>query len=476
MRDIFLHTVIVVVILASFVEAGTYDLGKLLKAGLKNSHDLKIVEEEMLKADAQIMEVKGGAMPSIDLSANYQYAIKQFVPYDFDVGGMGMGSSSGTVTDALDPNEATNNDYILAGSIDGILSAFSAFGSMDFTLPKNTVSFSLSLTQPIFAQGKVLTGLKIAKSYQLGLMCKYEAKHSEVSASIIKLFYGGLLAQKNLEIQTSAVALAKETHRLTLIRFAIGKGSELDTLSSRLHLEKAEVEYQDALGGKKMAFETIIKMTGIDDNIDEMELEGNFPESEYTVGLDNAISAMYEKNRQLSQLKSAEEVQELLVKISKSDYLPMVYCGGSLGKITMFDFDDRVNWQDDQKVFLGMSMNLFSGLKRFNKVRQAQSDLRSFEQTKTQAEDGLELATRKAWEDMETAHKKLKQTEVILSLAEKGYNISKKAYEVGSQTFLDFQRAELDFNGARVALNAAKFAYHSAIVDLKVLMGELVAE
>jgi hypothetical protein len=36
---------------------------------------------------------------------------------------------------------------------------------------------------------------------------------------------------------------------------------------------------------------------------------------------------------------------------------------------------------------------------------------------------------------------------------------------------LDFQQGELELNEARLGLNRARFDYHSAVVDLRVLMG-----
>jgi outer membrane protein TolC len=80
--------------------------------------------------------------------------------------------------------------------------------------------------------------------------------------------------------------------------------------------------------------------------------------------------------------------------------------------------------------------------------------------------------TRSVWEDLETSRKRLDQARAVGALAEKAYTISKKAYELGGITLLEFQNSEQQVNNARLALNAAQFGFHSAVVDMRLLMGD----
>ncbi|MBD3393272.1 MAG: hypothetical protein GF418_14200 [Chitinivibrionales bacterium] len=485
LRDCMRLACVAAALCAAGGSAKTYTLKDLHLAAIDNSEELKVVKEEIEKADAQIDEARSGAFPTLDFNTNYQYSFAQYVPYGSDDLGMdtaGMGARLDALYDgfaqALPEPYATDIQVLGPAITQGTLAEIGqTFSEMiDFELPPHTLTFGLSLQQPIFAQGKVTTGLRIARHYQAGLLCKYEAAEEKVCAEITKLFYGALLAGRNVEIQQEAVALATETHRLTRVRFSVGRASELDTLVSRLALEKSQIDYRDAQTRKRVTFDALIKASGVMDNIESMQLEGDFPEDDYRIELEEALSRTRTGNKKLVQLQSGQEIQEQLVRLAKTDYLPMVYCGASVSKISQFDEFSDIQWYDDQKVFAGLTLNLFSGLKRTHKLRQARADQRSFEQTRQQATEGLELATRSAWENVETSREKLTQTKAVLSLARKGYDISKKAYEVGQITLLDFQKSELELNGAKMALNAAKFAFHSAVLDLKVLMGEYSGE
>jgi outer membrane protein len=128
---------------------------------------------------------------------------------------------------------------------------------------------------------------------------------------------------------------------------------------------------------------------------------------------------------------------------------------------------------NDQKIFLGMTLNLFNGLKTPQKVKQAYADQKKFVLVRKQAEEGLELAVKNAYEQYALSRDQLRLTENVVKLAQKGYDVSRIAYEVGSRTLLDMQNAELELSKAKIASNGARLAYHLAVIDLKQLMGQM---
>jgi outer membrane protein TolC len=346
-----------------------------------------------------------------------------------------------------------------------------------FSSPDNTMAMTISLTQPIFAQGKVTTGLKIAKVALNTIKIKYEETKQTLTANVSKLYNAALLAQRNAEIQKEAIALATESHHLAVLRLTIGKGTELDTLVSRLNLEKALMDERSALAQKQTVLQALIMTTGVPATLDNFAISGELVESTYSIELSQARDMVATQNKKLMQLDGAMGIQKHLVSLAKSDYLPLVYCGGSTGKIYQFDKDKPLDWSaegaSDTKVFIGMSMKLFNGGQRMQKVTQARADERTMELTKEQAEKGLELATVNAYEALQTMHQQLEAVQSILALAQKGYDISKKAYEVGSITVLQFQDSELQLNQSKLAYNAALMGYNNAVIDMKVLTGQI---
>jgi outer membrane protein len=462
-KKIFLTTVIYILCCSYRVSATTYTLDALLEFGFENAQEIKLVEEEMKKADAQIKEYYGMALPVLEFSSQYQFAPKQFNPL-----GTAEGTEDMSITELLEESGVSqiseSGAFIIGNVLDGMMSGL--------TPKKHMASIGVSLTQPLFSQGKVLSGIRIARLYNRSLLCKWQDAKMQVKARITKLFYSGLLSEKITAIQENAITLSEETHRLAVLRLQTGNGTELDTLKTRWHLENARIKHQESLKQRRMAFDALIKVCGVPDNVEDMKLEGDFPDDNYSIEMDVALQRVQSENKQIIQLNVSREIQKHLVKIAKKDYLPVVYCGGSLSKITQFNVDEDVVWQDDQRIFIGLSYTLFRGMRRAYSIKQAKATERMVVHGRELAIEGLELATRNAWEDLETSRKNLDQAKSQLALAEKVYSISKKAYEVGQITLLEFQDSEQNLNGARIALNAARFGFHSAAVDLRLLTAE----
>ncbi len=452
--------------------AGEYTLDDILEAAYRNSEALKVSEEKLIKAREQIREARGGALPTLEASAQYSHAFEQYIPFGGGDGGLGFGAGGGSLVDTVMKSGGDQADALIAGTLDGILGAFS---DIDFTPPANSINLGLTLQQPLYAQGKVGLGLKIARTYREGLEEAHEQTRDSVAAEVSKLFYATLLAAKNAEIRGRGLELSRESHRLSVIRAAAGKASAIDTLSSRLAFEKARVELRSARAEYRMAKEALLTQTGIDDDTDDMRLAGDIPEPDFDIDEKQALTLLRNENRTLRQLSHTLELQEHLVTLAQTDFLPMIYCGGSLSRIASFDtrreLGNSAYWYYDSRVFVGLNLTLFKGTQRFRKVSRARSDYRSFSHVKQQAEKGLELGVKGLAEQLQTQKEELRSTRSILALAEKGYRISKRAYEVGSRTLLELQKAELELNSARMALAAAQYQYYSTVVDLKMLMG-----
>jgi outer membrane protein TolC len=438
------------------LSARTYTLTELIEAAFRNSPRIKAIQEELIKADAARIEAAGGFLPRVDLSARYQYTHAQHSPIDFERA----------------HEKATQH---LPGFID-MGEFFEAFSS-ELTDPvDHTTSLYLTVTQPLFAQTAILYRYQIVKHQERSLLCVYQSAQQRVKASVIKLFYRALLARKNEEIQGEAVELADEGHRLTVLQFELGKGSEIDTLRSRLHVEKTQIDHRSAESARRTAWRALIKASGVPETEGTLSIEGHFPSEEYSVPLAEALETARTNNKGLGKLQSAESIRELRTKMAWGSFFPRLTVGGAVGKAGLYDDGDPGRWEDDARVFATLSLNLFDGFGKPQRLRQALSEQRRFDWEKEQVYDSLELAVQAAWEEVGTNRRVLDKSTALVELAEKAYAASHDAYKVGAATQLDLQRSELELRSARLVLNESQFAYHSAVVDLRVVMGTALVE
>lgn len=449
----------------------TFTLDTILIEAYQNSNELKILEEELKKADAQVGEALGGAFPVISTSINLSHSFKQFNAFatqDNDIE-----NQRPSVSSMLD-SAATGNDKVLASAIDNIPE------STPNTAPHlqdNSLSLDLSIRQPLFSQGKVGIGMKIAKTYQATLLCRYQSEKKKIKASVIKAFYSALIGQEYAKIHAEAKRLAQETHRLAKVQFTNGKSTQLDTLSSLIALENAKINEQKAMSELHQLYQILLVKTNIQATPLSISVEGELPAAEFSMTLGEVIERVRNENFELKQMEGNEEIQSQLVRMAKSDFLPVVYAGASVGKIGQFgsisELGENGVLQDDQKVFVGLRWTLFTGLKSVRKVQQAKAAQKKFSYTHEQIKDGLELEARKAYELVTINKERLAATKGVIALSEKKYSISKTAYELGTRTLLEMQNAELELQRARIGYTTTLFAFHSALVDLKLLIGNL---
>ncbi|MBL8027193.1 MAG: TolC family protein [Fibrobacteres bacterium] len=439
-----------------------YSLDDLLKATFENSKAIKAVLEERKKVESQISQAYGSALPSIDLTTTYQHSFEQYSPLS---SGASMPSFASILQAAHVPQSDTGT-YVLGGILD------QAFGSFANMTKDNTAVVSLTLKQPIFAQGKVGIGLAIAKEYKAGLEKKLKMVQDTTRATITKSFYAALLTKKNVDILQSSVQLNEEIYRLSILRFNVGKTSEMDTLSARMNLYKAQIDLKSAETGKKVQYLALIKQSGITENYETFDLSGDFPVSDYKITYEEALPKLRENNKILQQLETGLKIQSQLVKLAKSDHYPMIAAQASVGKLSMFNSDEEIVWYDDQKIAVVMTLNLFSGFGITQKIKQARIDKTNFEYTMKQVQDGLEIGLRGACENLAVNREKIESVNALLKIAEKGLEIQKKMYDLGAATLTDLQKTEIDLKNAKIAYNASLFGYYSSMIDIKILLGE----
>ena len=299
-----------------------------------HSEDLRLIKNEMIAARSMEKEYRGKGFPTVEASVNYQYAPEQFMPYSIGMGGGGGPGltemlNGGPPMNVADYEDYYANDAVIAGTLDHLLESFS---NIDLTPPKNTIAMELSLTQPIYAQGKISKGKKIAKMFKNSLDMKYRDMQFTLAKDITNAYNGALLADQNLPVQKEAVALAEETHRLTRARLVSGKGNMLDTLNSRFSLQKAKFALRDAVKNRHMAIKNMLTLASMEGDPDAIELTDSLSVIDFTLSEDAALERMLKENTALLQIDKGIELQQWQVKIAKCDFLPMVYAGASVSK------------------------------------------------------------------------------------------------------------------------------------------------
>jgi len=440
---------------------------EILQYAFSHAEELSLIKNELASVQSMEKEYRGKGFPTIEASVNYQLAPKQFIPYSFDIGG---GSGSG-VSGLLDQSQpGFMNDATIAGAFDKIISSLSDF---DFTPGKNTVALGLTLTQPIFAQGKISKGLKIAQVYYGLLDLKYKNAKITLAKEIINAYNSAVLADQNREVRQQAVALAEETHRLTRARLESGKGNVLDTLNSRFSLQQAKLALRDAEKNRHLAVKNLLTIASMDTtDPDEVILTDSLVVIDFNMTEEEAVRRLSEENISIKQIDKGIEMQQWQTKIVKADFLPTVYAGASISKISMFDNRDEFAWGDDQKIFLGATIPIYSGGQRLQKVKQANYEEQKLEETRKKTLNQLNLALASCFEELAVAKEECAEALHLIALTTQGAEIASLSYEIGQITQVDLTNSRQQLSMSKLAYNNAVHKLNAAITGIKMLIGD----
>lgn len=414
--------------------AASYTLEDCLRIAEEKSSELKDYREQLKKADAQVDEVYGRALPSIDFTAQYQWE-------DYTAA-----SKSGLTPSFLDSTSADFNPT--AAMTVGYLG-----GSMAPSAWQLNAGFTA--TQILFAQGKVATGLKIAKENRNRMNVEYDQILRNLHRDVRSLFMQSLFLQEGIVTYDSALAQIGRYRKLAENSYQSGLVSELELLRAQVSEEDLRAGRQQMVSSLLLLCNSLLQKIGLEFDPDVQfigELEEELPQIDLSTAIDKALA-----NRQeLRQLEYAKKIQEELVTIERSDYLPLLVLGGSAMKVGNGEEWNDLRFATDYRVFLQAKWNIFNGMQTRNKVVQAKTEKRRLEITLENARNGIRLEVESLWATYDEALKRLPVRLRQEELSKKALTIAEKSWEVGGVTQLELLDAQLNWRNARLELLRAQ--------------------
>ncbi len=414
-------------------------LDEAIRIAVERNHDLAAARFEVTKADKQVKEAFGLALPSVDFAATYSRALKRpvfFLP-DFD-----------------DP-ESGRVVPIQIGS-------------------ENSIDLTFSATQVLF-NSAVFTGVGTAKIYSEAARDIYRAKENEIIANVRRAFYSVLLAREGSAIMRSTLQNAEDNLNNARALAEAGLISEYDGLRAEVSYEnlkpdvmKAEDDYTIALNSLRIAMGV-----SADQPIEVVGLLQ--PEIVDEVQLTNAVEDAVKMNPSLEALRKQADVNEAIVSIERSNYLPTLSAFGNYqmqAQKNQFNFSTN-DFIGSSVVGLNLSFNIFKGFQTNARVEQATLDHRRSQEQLAAMESNLRTQVESMILRLRWAQKQIGVHEKTIAQAEKGYRIASTRFASGSGTQLEVNDAQLALNRAQVNRVEAIYQYLLAATDIEQALGGL---
>lgn len=349
------------------------------------------------------------------------------------------------VGDMLNPVYATLNQLTKSTAFPQISNVETNF------FPRNFYDVKLTSFMPIYNRDISIN--KEIQSQTLGIQKSDIQVYKRELAKNIKVAYlNYLMALKAIGIHQNGLLLAQEGKKINEKLLSNGKGLPAYILRSEneiVQLTSQVAEAEKQAESAKMYFNFLLNREL------PTEIKTNFNEQEALEVLNKGHFADIEQREELSLLKQAISLQQSMVKMNESFYLPKVNGYLNVGS-------QSSNWDFNQKssyYLLGMQLDIpiFSGKRNLNKIKQSVMDVEMAKKT-------LDLTNKQVSLALQIAQKNLGQTWVAYRASQKQIDVAntyqrliEKGYREGVNTYIETLDARNQWTNAQLLLNLNQF-------------------
>ena len=335
------------------------------------------------------------------------------------------------------------------------LDPFGDLGSLPFGRA-NTYNLGLSLSQTLFAGGRVRGQIHAADAGRRSAEIGLTSADANLTLSVVETYFDAVLADQLATIARSALDQADSTLRQTELRRQVGTAPEFDLLRARVTRDNqraAAIQRESDRDLAHLRLKQLLELPSGDSltlvtALDDSALAGAPSLAPLLAAAPDTIA---EHRAPVRQAVEAVNAREGLLKVARSQQFPalaltsgysrVAYPGGAVPSWSSF----LTNWS----VAVGLTMPIFTGGRIKGDKLVASAELDQARLLLRQTAESAELDARSSSRQLRTAIEALRASEGTAEQAERAYRIAEVRYAEGIST----QNELLD---ARLALEVAR--------------------
>jgi len=319
----------------------------------------------------------------------------------------------------------------------------------------NTDNYSASLSQTIFAGGRILSSISMAnKGLQIAEQ-EYKRVMQGVQFDVIKVFYDMQKMQKMVELGEESLSMAVQHLDYVESMQKVGMVTKADVLRGKVQLANAQISLTKSKQGVELAKNAFNQVLGLDL---DTPVELNYAESEFEdiqlYSYADLLNIAYSDRPDWKQYELSAKVAEDEVGVAVGGLFPALSLVGNyqVGSIKYSQFD--ANTRTWTAVVSG-NWNLFDGSATFNKIKEARAKLAAQKANEINVRRQVALDVKNANFMLKSAVENLAAAKTAEDLAKENYDTAELRYRSGLASNLE----EID---AQVAFTQAKITYLDA--------------
>jgi outer membrane protein len=411
------------------------NLEEAISIAKKNNSELKIAQMDKMKADEKVSEVYSeNLVPTLSLSSMYTRALKKQI---FSINFMGVTQTFAVGSD-------------------------------------NTIQASVNVSEPIPVLGTpVFSGIRIAEMYSKLQEENVKGIEDKIEANVKKAFLNVLLLKDVIDVNEKSLTNSEDNLKVVESRYNAGVVTEFDYLRAKVKVETIKPNLEQAKNNLVLSKKVLKTSMGLKTD-EEIDVTGKlaYDSTEVYGSVDAIIRKIAEQNVAIRQLKLNRGINEELVRVNRSSFLPKIYLFGQY--VIQAQEDDgkpfsRYFYNNSVNVGIGLSWDL-NFFKNSYVVEQSLIETKKNDEQILDVKDKLKTQAQSIIIRLEDAKNRIIAQRETVKMAERGLGLANTSFKSGVINQIDVLDAELTLSQVRLSYLQAIFDYLTAKADLEQLL------
>lgn len=325
---------------------------------------------------------------------------------------------------------------------------------------------SLRLGTVLELGGKRVRRIESAQSERELVLTQHDAEKLDLLAEVTRRFIRVAVSQEELDLATRRLDLAKRTRESVDQRVVAARSPKLEARNAAIAAIRADIEYQQAASAVRQAWTQLSSLWGGGTAYRDRVIADLFAMP--NVGSFSALSAMLDRNPDITRFASERRVQDARVRLAQSLRAPDVTVSAGIQRLQ----GDRSNG-----FLLSASIPLGTGTRATSYIAEAQSVRGGIQYKEQAARSQLTAVLFVAWEQLNQSRREVESLlSVAIPQADEAQKLALEGYNVGRFSLLELITAQQQLADLQRQAIEAAAAFHESLLEIERLTGSSAAD
>ncbi len=334
------------------------------------------------------------------------------------------------------------------------------FPSFELTVQNDEfLKGNISAAWPVFTGGQIIAANRAADSLLTDAKEKQRSTESLLVSDLVRRYFGLLCARQISRVQGEVLEGMEQHLRDARSLEENGMISRGERLHAEVARAEADREYKRSVRDEELSQEALNIMLN---TTEAVKPSTNLFLLKRLEPIDHFLEAAVERNPVLRQISAQKRAAHQSYMKEIGSMLPQISLFGQYELLRR----DLTLLEPRWAVGVGLSLPIFEGGSRLNRIASARSIESRAASVRAQAGKDVELLVRKRYQEVNKSLEQFQMLETTLGSAEEYLRIRRRSFEEGYATSTDVVDARLALARVKVGRLAAALQFDVALAEL----------